>query len=75
MVPRGWAVQSDQLGQGAADQPLNEARKGLSADCRCALEGKVSFRSHGALMKYATDRPYADPEKAARRLMEHAVGA
>ena len=23
-------------------------------------------------MKYATDRPYADPEKAARRLMEHA---
>jgi hypothetical protein len=26
----------------------------------------------GALMKYATDRPCADPEKAARRLMEHA---
>jgi hypothetical protein len=23
-------------------------------------------------MKYATDRPYSDPEKAARRLMEHA---
>ena len=23
-------------------------------------------------MKYATDRPFADPEKAARRLMEHA---
>jgi hypothetical protein len=23
-------------------------------------------------MKYATDRPYADPEKSARRLMEHA---
>jgi len=23
-------------------------------------------------MKFATDRPYADPEKAARRLMEHA---
>jgi hypothetical protein len=23
-------------------------------------------------MKYAADRPFADPEKAARRLMEHA---
>jgi hypothetical protein len=23
-------------------------------------------------MKYATERPYSDPEKAARRLMEHA---
>ena len=23
-------------------------------------------------MKYAADRPYSDPEKAARRLMEHA---
>jgi hypothetical protein len=23
-------------------------------------------------MKYATDRPYSDPEKAARRLLEHA---
>ena len=23
-------------------------------------------------MKYAEDRPYSDPEKAARRLMEHA---
>jgi hypothetical protein len=23
-------------------------------------------------MKYATERPYFDPEKAARRLMEHA---
>jgi hypothetical protein len=23
-------------------------------------------------MRYATARPYADPEKAARRLMEHA---
>ena len=23
-------------------------------------------------MKYTTDRPYSDPEKAARRLMEHA---
>ena len=23
-------------------------------------------------MKYATERPFADPEKAARRLMEHA---
>ena len=23
-------------------------------------------------MKYANDRPFADPEKAARRLMEHA---
>jgi hypothetical protein len=23
-------------------------------------------------MKYATDRPYSDPEKAAHRLMEHA---
>ena len=23
-------------------------------------------------MKYASDRPYSDPEKAARRLMEHA---
>jgi hypothetical protein len=23
-------------------------------------------------MKYATARPYADPEKAARRLLEHA---
>ena len=23
-------------------------------------------------MKYATDRPYSDPEKAARRLMGHA---
>ena len=23
-------------------------------------------------MKFATDRPFADPEKAARRLMEHA---
>jgi hypothetical protein len=23
-------------------------------------------------MKYAGDRPYSDPEKAARRLMEHA---
>ena len=25
-----------------------------------------------ALVKFATDRPYFDPEKAARRLMEHA---
>jgi hypothetical protein len=24
-------------------------------------------------MKYATERPYSDPEKAARRLMEHAL--
>ena len=24
-------------------------------------------------MKYTTDRPYSDPEKAARRLMEHAL--
>jgi hypothetical protein len=23
-------------------------------------------------MKYASDRPYSDPEKAARRLLEHA---
>ena len=23
-------------------------------------------------MKYSTDRPYSDPDKAARRLMEHA---
>jgi hypothetical protein len=23
-------------------------------------------------MKYASNRPYSDPEKAARRLMEHA---
>src|SRR5690348_254616 len=26
----------------------------------------------GPQMKYAGDRPYSDPEKAARRLMEHA---
>jgi hypothetical protein len=25
------------------------------------------------LMKYATDRPFADPEKAARKLLEIAV--
>ena len=24
-------------------------------------------------MKYATDRPYSEPEKAARRLLEHAL--
>jgi hypothetical protein len=26
-------------------------------------------------MKYTADRPYSDPEKAARRLMEHARAA
>ena len=30
------------------------------------------FPSGRRPMKYATDRPYSDPEKAARRLMEHA---
>jgi hypothetical protein len=25
------------------------------------------------LMKFTTDRPYSDPEKAARRLMQHAL--
>ena len=34
--------------------------------------GPVSSRSHGDLMKYAADRPYSDPDKAARRLMQHA---
>ena len=32
----------------------------------------VSARSNEELMKYTTDRPYSDPEKAARRLMQHA---
>ena len=37
---------------------------------RIALKLKEIRPAKG--MKYATDRPFADPEKAARRLMEHA---
>ena len=37
-------------------------------DGRC----RASARSNGELMKYAADRAYSDPEKAARRLMQHA---
>ena len=45
---------------------------GLMRQARRRCTAEVSVRSHGALMKYATDRLCADPEKAARRLMEHA---
>jgi hypothetical protein len=34
--------------------------------------GPFSARSNGDLMKFTTDRRYSDPEKAARRLMQHA---
>ena len=34
--------------------------------------GPFSARSNGDLMKFTTDRPYSDPENAARRLMQHA---
>ena len=38
-------------------------------DGRCRA---VSARSNGELMKYTADRLYSDPDKAARRLMQHA---
>ena len=34
--------------------------------------GRVSGEKGQGLMKFTTDRPFADPDKAARRLMDHA---
>jgi hypothetical protein len=32
----------------------------------------LNFPLTGSIMKYTTDRTFADPDKAARRLLEHA---
>jgi hypothetical protein len=51
---------------------LREGSFARLAASAAPMYGQAIRPSHGTLMKYAGNRPYSDPEKAARRLLEHA---
>src|SRR4051812_33195898 len=66
---RRWAAAADAIGHRAC--PLLLRDRDRSGDRRPARARSASDGATGR-MKYATSRPFADPEVAARKLMETA---